>query len=123
MSRPNLLSPVARANVARAYHLGVSPSEIAADYGISSPQVIAYAKAADRRLMERKAASARRRAIAAPPPLVQALVRLETFETPSGYLAYRKFVPNRVALGVFHTERMTGDHISLPFVSILETRS
>lgn len=44
-----------------------------------------------------------------------------TFETTSGVLAYRKYVPNRVAIGIPLTAKGEGDWISLPFVSILRS--
>ncbi|WP_287339899.1 hypothetical protein [Mesorhizobium sp.] len=43
----------------------------------------------------------------------------EPFITSSGSLAYRKYVPNRVALGLPMTAKGEGDWISLPFLSIL----
>lgn len=43
----------------------------------------------------------------------------EPFMTTSGCWAVRRYVPNRVALGVIMTTKAEGDWISLPFVSIL----
>ncbi|PAP94007.1 hypothetical protein [Mesorhizobium wenxiniae] len=43
----------------------------------------------------------------------------EPFLTTSGQLAYRKYVPNRVALGIPMTAKGEGDWVSLPFLSIL----
>lgn len=45
----------------------------------------------------------------------------EPFETSGGQLAYRKYVPNRTALGIpLITSKASGDWVSLPFVSILK---
>lgn len=45
--------------------------------------------------------------------------RGEVFETPSGMLAYRKFMPNLVKLGEAMSAKGEGTDISLPWVSIL----
>lgn len=43
----------------------------------------------------------------------------EPFLTPSGYWAVRRYVPNRIALGIPMTAKGEGDWVSLPFLSIL----
>lgn len=43
----------------------------------------------------------------------------ETFLTSTGQLAYKKYVPNRTALGIPMTSKAEGGWISLPAVSIL----
>lgn len=47
----------------------------------------------------------------------------EPFLTSSGQIAYRKYVPNRVALGIPMTAKGEGDWVSLAFVSILAARA
>lgn len=44
----------------------------------------------------------------------------EPFQTPSGYLAVRRYVPNRTALGQPMTAKADGFWVSVPFVSILK---
>lgn len=39
-----------------------------------------------------------------------------------GILAYRKYIPNRVALGLPMTAKGEGDWVSLPYVSILDSK-
>ncbi|WP_156394424.1 hypothetical protein [Mesorhizobium sp. Root172] len=43
----------------------------------------------------------------------------ETFLASNGQLAYRKYVPNRTALGIPMTAKAEGGWITLPAVSIL----
>ncbi|MHA6684478.1 hypothetical protein [Mesorhizobium sp. A556] len=43
----------------------------------------------------------------------------EVFETASGILAYRKFMPNLVKLGEAMSAKGEGTNISLPWISIL----
>ncbi len=47
----------------------------------------------------------------------------EPFITSSGITAYRKYVPNRIALGIPMTAKGEGDWISLPFLTILAPAS
>lgn len=56
----------------------------------------------------------------APEPAKAEEIGAGPFMTPSGFRAYRKYVPNRTALGSTPmTAKGEGVYVSLPFVSIL----
>lgn len=70
-----------------------------------------------RRQVERAAARA---VIDAPPMAPVASDQAGTFMTPSGIMAYHKYVPNRISLASIPLNEGTAmKAISLPFVSIL----
>jgi hypothetical protein len=89
---------------------------------------IQYAQREKRRLRDkmRKRVERERMRVTPPPMLTEypvdrpRLFRLKMQDIQDlGILAYRKYVPNRTALGLPMTAKGEGDWISLPYVSIL----
>lgn len=82
-----------------------------------------YALKAERRRIREREKKRRQRAkqvAARALVVVDAPSPVATFMTPSGFRAYRKYVPNRTALGSAPlTAKGEGVYVSLPFVSIL----
>lgn len=70
--RPLKLNPMARTQIARAYHAGARPTELAKHYGVSAPYVLAAVRSYDRKQQDRKdRIAARRHRLERPTPVVE----------------------------------------------------
>ena len=91
MSPPLKLNPIATANMARAYFAGMSPTELAKQYGVSTPYVLVAANRWDRRRKERLPKRAVPMMVpAAKPaqPVENHSTEPKIFQSSSGLMAY-----------------------------------